>query len=244
MHQSKTIQKPLAKKRKWAFLFSKGLINRGTFQTALSALQRRFYTRSLYTTLYELPLIAYIAITCDKTLEPLKKVQNRAPKWLLEEVYESIMKEYAILSDNKDVIAEQTKRDRIETLQTKIVRYTLCGQVLAAVLNKVVSEEHAEEAVLYLKNNGVTASNLEGLFKRVETSLKNMTFQLKQMTAQSKQEKKETGEITRADYEKIIVIANKNGHRIDDTTTVARFITILNVQRQEHEDLEKLKAKK
>jgi hypothetical protein len=233
------ILKPLALKSKWAFLFSKERISRGTFQTAWRALLRKGLTWNTYTSLYDLPLLRYIAINCDKTLYPIKKLPIWTPQWLLGEVYEVLMEEYAVLTENKEIAFQKKKQGNIERVKENIVHFTLCAQVL-------IAEEHlgkeSEYIISHLKTKGITAPTRVELVKKLSVTIKNLNFQLKELSFEMQSEKKEVGEVTRANYSQIIAIANKNGYAASYEMKTADFIQVMNLQRKEHEELEKAKS--
>lgn len=235
------ILKPLALKRKWAFLFSKERINRGTFQTAWRVLVRKALTWNTYTSLYDLPLLRYITINCDKTLKPIKKLPIWVPMWLLAEVYDKLMEEYAELTENKEIAFQKKKQSNIERVKENIVHYTLCAQVL-------IAEEHlgkeSDYIISHLKSKGITAPTRVELVKKLSVTIKNLNFQLKELNFEMESEKKDVGEVTRANYSQIIIIANKNGYYASYDMKTADFIHVMNLQRKEHEELEKLKTRK
>jgi len=235
------ILKPLAVKSKWAFLFFKERMTRGTFQTVCRALARTALMWNTYTTLYDLPLKRYIIINCDKTLNPLKKLPLWTPMWLLNEVYELLMEEYADLTDNKEIAFQKKKQSNIEQVKSNIVHYTLCAQVLIAEQSL---GKDSSFIIQHLKEKRITAPNINELIKKLSVTIKNLNFQLKELSFELESEKKEVGEVTRANYSQIIAIANKNGYSASYEMKTADFIHVMNLQRKEHEELEKLKAKK
>jgi hypothetical protein len=235
------ILKPLAVKSKWAFLFFKERINRGTFQTAYRVLIRKVLMWNTYTTLYDLPLLRYVVINCDKTLKPLKKVPLWTPMWLLNEIYELLMEEYAELTENKEIAFQKKKQSNIEQVKSNIVHYTLCAQVLIA--EQSLGKE-SEFIIQHLKEKRISAPTINELLKKLSVTIKNLNFQLKELSFEMESQKTEVGEVTRANYSQIIAIANKNGYYASYEMKTADFIQVMNLQRKEHEELEKLKNKK
>jgi len=233
MKNSNQILKPLAFQSAWAFLFTwKKTV--GIVQTAWRVLLRKVLMWNTYTSCYDLPRERYIVCACEQILTPLKKTPLWTPKWLLKECYEQLMEEYALLSNNKEIEFQRIKTNEVAKLQEKILLLNLCYNGLIGFYN---TKQPIDIFLEFLTNQGITGIDTLDLIKKVEGRIKNSTFQLKELISQLKTEKQDTGIVTRADYESIAIILEKNGYRLGKST--ANFIIALNLQRKEQQEQEK-----
>lgn len=186
------------------------------------------FRKMMYNTLFKLPLLNYIDIVVDGKYNKLLKVPIIAPKSVLMSMYSSLIEEYILLSENNDLSAEKARQEDEEYLSKKIYLYSVG-------LATLVEFKEATGIVDYFISEGYSGTN-EEIAKQVDSDLKVMNIELLGI----KKLRVETPNVktTRKDFEKTIIMANKNGYTIDRNGSTAAFIQALNLQREEIINLE------
>ena len=173
---------------------------------------------------YTITLADYITLVCDKKLHVLKKVNLPIPRRKLVEAYAHLIDQYTELTTNPDVKVSKNKRERLNRLIERhtiifscytILRYKDC-EVARSVLRKsliITKKDDRKKAI------AKCVSVLKG----------------KEQEINELKKKKTEDSITRADFERSIVVLRKNGYVVDRSMMLSEYIQVENLAREEYE---------
>ena len=194
----------------------------------------KFFSIFMYQTLYKMPLGKYIDVVVDKNFKSLRRMPFPCPLFAYLAQFGKLQVEYSELSGNKEMQGRITKQDEVNFIKYQIFFFS---HALKLLLSGKVDEDVKE----FFSKNGFEGSTEEianavsGELMGLKSNLDDLELLLKAETPQ------DTGKVSRADYSKTIAIANKNGYYLDYKSSVADFIHILGLQKEEISRLNKKK---
>ena len=175
---------------------------------------------------YTITLADYITLVCDKNLHVLKKWSVPVPRRKLVEAYAHLIDQYTELTTNPDVKVSKNKRERLNRL---IERHTIIFSCYT-----ILRYKESEVARVLLKKYLFIPkydSRKKAIAKCVSV-LKGMEQEINEL------KKKKTEEsITRADFERSIVVLRKNGYTVDRQMMLSEYIQVENLAREEYESV-------
>ena len=209
----------------------------GKVDNAIFALEKHF----IYKTLTDLrfTMRKYVVLVCDNDLNAIKRYNVPIRNKVLANAYNELMHEYAVLSDNKEVINAKEQRSILESLVRKQNILVSCIMVL-----KVMPDD--EKTIAFLHRSGIRGTNI---LERLENEIKMINIRIEEQKSMAKvNDKTSTEKATLSDYMRIFAVLGKNGYKASIDMPVLEFIQTMSLYRKEAEEnakqLEKIKNKR
>ena len=186
--------------------------------------------RNLHTDLYKLSLRKYISITVEDNLKVLRFLPIPMPKSAYVIAFNTLQKQYAKLADNKTYAGHVTRQQEKNLIKSQIFFYS-------TALKLIHDFDNAEGSIDFFNKNGFTGTKDE-IMQQVSDELMGLKSNLDDMEALDEANKKDEGgkdikKVTREDYSRTILVANKNGYNITYKSSVADFIHTMSLQKEE-----------
>lgn len=224
------MQKPMLKKIKWKWLFTRKKGN-GSMQLSLPSDQQEYHSGKWYQSIYECPLSVFIICICDGIVSPLLK-SGKVPEQILQNAWQTIYLDYtdALISESEQAIIMMGRK--IVLLEQKIAK--------AYAIHTVLSYRWSEEMETEFLRLGVVDSRYPSSlidqvawWKRAMGRIKRWEIEMGQEMKRKEQLLQSTSsateKVTRDSFQDFIVQMEVYlKFSINETeTTVARFISIV-----------------
>ena len=192
----------------------------------LNQYSEKIYRKNLYLSLYDMPLGNYIRLTVDGDLRQLSKTNRKIPQAVALKVFAELQKQYSDMSDNKVLEGQITRQSEKDYLKTQIFFYS-------SALNLIHNFDNMDGAIVFFNNNGIFGSANE-VQNQALAEVKALKSKLDDLEALDKANSEDVQKrVTREDYSKVILVAGKNGYHITYKSSVADFISAMQLQKEE-----------
>lgn len=208
---------------------------------AFFAYEQRFYSIFLFTTLRDIrfKMNRYVDLVVNGNMKAIKRFKIHVPKRILSTIIDTLMLEYAELSNSKEVNERVALNDKFNNMVLRHKVLSLCGTLL-------VFDPENEDVLAFLNKSNIKGEDIK---KKVVSEMKTIELKLEELKASIPKQKDSKGKKLSIEYySDTFTVLRESGFAADWDMPVVDFISAMKAFKKKVEDnnkqVEELKRKK